>query len=244
MEDIPKLLSASILDTYEVLSIKIDYADDEYDPSFNSPPDNIHSVMRYLNDKDVKIIYSACGIHINGKHKKPHCHYHLIVEGFPSGEFRSNNSQNRKRWLAKEGNEGFSFDGISIQFSKKENPVWQVLSYPYKEGIIVPGKKYNNIPKKEYKDFLVEYGKNLYQVSLGKRARQDACDERKKNNLTDLYEFCEKGRTQFSNLKELRIYADEYIAQLELSERPNPSNFKNNCMIVASKLGIFNYSDF
>jgi len=168
-------------------------------------------------------------------------HYHLIVKSLPSGTFQSNNSQHRKRWLAKEGNETFSFENVSIRFPKKEDPVWQVLSYPFKEGYMM--KKGTKIPKK-FLDFLIEYGKNLYQVSLGNRARNEACDERKKQALLILAKLCEEHKSEFKDYREMVIWLDtNYIDTLSLEERPDPRNYKTNCQKIASYLGKLKYSD-
>jgi len=144
--------------------------------------------LMYLKDSGVETVFSSCGLHINGENKRPHVHYHVICKSLPTGTFQSNNSQHRKRWLAKEGNEVSSFENTSIRFPKKENPVWCHLAYPYKENKpIIAGEK--NI--KKYKQFLIGYAVNLYEISLGNRAKQEACDERKKTALVSLAKLLE-----------------------------------------------------
>lgn len=240
MDNIPDLLSESILDTYGCISVKVNYAVGE-DVS-NNIPDEFYSVSAYLNDQKLDVVYSTAGIHLNGKNKRPHIHYHLIVKSMPSGTFQSSNSMHRKRWLSKEGNNVYSLDNVSISFPKKEDPVWQHLAYPFKEGFIV--KQGVKGLLKTQVDFLMEYGKNLYQVSLGNRARQDACENRKKLALNNLAELCKNNISQFNTLKEMMIWLDDsYIATLELEDYPDPKHYKTNCQKIAVNLGKLKYSD-
>lgn len=239
--DIPAQLSETIKEEYRCISVKINYDKDEYDASNNKPPNGYYSVEAYFRDYKLDIVYSALGLHLNGENKKPHVHYHLIVKELPSGTFISNNSQHRKRWNSKEGNEIYSFDNVSIRFPKKENPVWCLLSYPFKEGL--PIKVGTKIPQLYYK-FLLEYGKNLYQVSLGNRARNEACDERKKVALLSLAKLCEDHKSEFADYRQMVIWLDtNYIDTLPLEEKPDPRNYKTNCQKIAIHLGKLKYSD-
>jgi len=243
MEDIPLQLSESIKEEYRCISVKINYKDGEYDEeNKEQPPDDFHSVSSYFSDCKLEIIYSTMGLHLNGENKKPHIHYHLIVKELPSGTFQSNNSQHRKRWLAKEGNEVFGFENTSIRFPKKENPVWQHLAYPFKEGYIQK-RGVKNLNTKQI-EFLKDYAINLYQVSLGNRARQEACEERKKVALNTLAKLCEEHKSEFTDYRTMIIWLDtNYIDGLPLDEKPDPRNYKTNCQKIAIHLGILKYSD-
>lgn len=235
-------LSKTILDEYRCISIKINFAPGEYDASSNSNiPEELYSVQGYLRDSGVDIIYSSCGLHLNGENKRPHIHYHIIAKSLPTGTFQSNNSQHRKRWLAKEGNEYSTFEHTSIRFPKKENPVWCHLAYPYKENLpIKRGEK--NIAK--YRQFLIGYAVNLYQISLGNRAKQDASDERKKVALLSLAKLLEDNKSEFTNYREMVIWLDtNYISKLSLEEMPDPKNYKTNCQKICVYLGKLKYSD-
>lgn len=234
-------LSQTILDEYRCISVKINYAEDEYDANNIMPPDELASVKAYFYHCKLDVVYSTCGIHLQGDNKKPHVHYHLIVKNLPTGTFQSSNSQHRKRWLAKEDNEVFSFENVSIRFPKKENPVWQHLAYPFKEGLPIVRYNYNI---KKYFEFLMEYAKNLYEVSLGNRARQDACNERKKVSLLSLAQLCQENKNEFNNFKEMMIWLDtSYIATLDLEDYPDPRNYKTNCQKICVQLGKLKYSD-
>lgn len=240
--DFPTELSDSIKPEYKCISVKINYAKDEYDPeNKEEPPDEFHCVKSYFIDCKLDIVYSSMGLHLNGENKQPHVHYHLIVKELPSGTFQSNNSQHRKRWLAKEDNQQASFENVSIRFPKQQDPVWQVLAYPFKEGHIIP-KGNKNI--KKYTEFLTEYAKNLYQVSLGNRARTEACDERKKVSLLSLAKLCEDNKSEFADYRQMVIWLDtNYIDTLPLEEKPDPRNYKTNCQKICVHLGKLKYSD-
>lgn len=243
MEDIPSQLSALILEEYRVMSFRINYAKDEYEEGSLDPPDEVFSIIAYLRDSKVDIIFSTAGIHLNGENKRPHMHYHIIVKELPSGTFQTANSTHRKRWLAKDDNKGFSFENVSVCFPKKEDPVWQVLSYPYKEGLVCMHPALKKIDKK-YNDFLIDYGKNLYQVSLGNRARKDACEERKQKAQDSLYDFCILNKEKFRNYKEMKEFLeDNYLSTLDRSQKPTLNNYRNNVQIVANTLGLFRYCD-
>jgi len=234
-------LSESILDEYRCISVKINYAKDEFVADNIQPPEELYSVQMYLKDSGVETVYSTCGLHLNGENKKPHIHYHIIAKSLPTGTFQSNNSQHRKRWLAKEGNEINSFDNTSIRFPKKENPVWCHLAYPYKENHpLIRGEK----EIKKYKQFLIGYAVNLYQISLGNRAKQEACDERKKVALLSLAKLLEDNKSEFTTYREMVIWLDNnYISKLTLEEYPDPKNYKTNCQKIAVYLGKLKYSD-
>lgn len=243
MEDIPQYLTDSILPDYDIILVKVNYDAEEYEDGSLEPPDNLHAVISYLKDKKVEIVYAAAGIHLNGEHKKPHCHYHLVVKSLPTGEFRSNNSQNRKRWLAKAENSVFSFDNVTFSFPKKLEPVWQTLSYPFKEGLVC-NRKYQIGFTDTQISFLTEYGKNLYQVSLGKKAKQDAYEERKKCSLIELLEFCKNNRSSFITFRDMvEFLEDEYLAKMTIEQKPTLSNYRENCYKVGNTLGIFRYCD-
>lgn len=243
MASIPQELSDSILEEYTIISVKINYAPDEYiEDSNDEPPEQFGSVTAYFKDLKLNIIYSACGLHLNGKSKRPHIHYVCVVKDCPAGTFRSAQSTHRNRWLLKSDNElYYTMSDVSISFPKKENPVWQCLSYPFKEGY--PIKKGLKMSQ-EYYDFLLPYGKNLYQVSLGNRQRNDAHEERKKEQLLDLGKLCLDNRGQFNDFRSMTVWLeDAYIKKLPLEKKPSFVNYKANCQKVGNELGLFRYCD-
>lgn len=245
MEDLPMALSESIESTFRIIEVKINYTKQECEEGFElKPPEAIYSVLAYFQDLKLDIVFATAGIHVNGKSQKPHLHWHLIVRDLPSGTFQTENSKHRHRWLAKEGNECYSFEGVTFRFpKKKEDPVWQVLAYPYKEGLICDHKPLQIISK-EFQNFLIDYGQQLYQVSLGLRARQDACELRKQKALLDLGKLCEDNKDEFSTYREMVIWLEEnYISKLSLEEKPDIRNYQKNCQKIANYLGKLKYCD-
>lgn len=237
-------LSSLILEDYTCISCKINYAVNE---DTEDPPEQLFSLLSYLLDLKLDVVFSTCGKHLNGKNKRPHVHWHLIVKDKLTGTFVTHNSTHRSRWMAKQDNVEFKMDNVSISFPKKKSPVWQHLAYPYKEGHVVnsPGRKLNFNVKK-YQQFLTEYAVSLYQVSLGNRARDEACAERKKQALLDLEDLCKNNQSEFSNYVEMVRWLDTaYIQTLDFykGEYPSTNNYKINCQQVAVKLGLIKYSD-
>lgn len=234
-------LSELIQEEYRCISCKINYAEGE---STDDVPDNLYSVIAYFRDTELDVAFSTCGLHLLGENARPHIHFHLIVKSLPSGTFTSCNSTHRRRWLSKEGNEGYSFDNVSIRFPRRENPVWQHLAYPYKEGHVISRHPYLNQNVHPYLSFLREYAQNLFQVALGNRARQEACNERKKQALVNLGKLCEDHKDEFNNYREMILWLDtNYIEKLELDEYPDPRNYKTNCQKICVRLGKLKYSD-
>lgn len=237
-------LSQNILDEYRCISCKINFAEDE---DIDEHPHGLFALVYYFMDLKLDVVYSTAGLHLQGENKRPHVHYHLIVRNMPGGTFVSCNSTHRKRWLSKDDNDSWSFDNVSIRFPKKENPVWQHLAYPLKEGKLIKKKiykfeLYKNVEK--FMPFLTTYAQNLYEVSLGNRARQEACTDRKKHQLNLLYNLCKEHKDKFHSYSEMVIWLDDnYIKKLELDEFPDPRNYKTNCQKICISLGKLKYSD-
>lgn len=244
-QSIAEQLSELILEEYKCISVKMNYSKDEpYDPSNIRPPEDYPSVAAYFRHYDLEVVFSTMGVHLNGEHKRPHAHYHLIVKKFPSKTFSSQSSTHRNRWLDISGNEIYSFKDTTFSFPKKQDPVWCHLAYPFKEGI--PLKRgVKGLNQAQY-DFLKEYGKTQYEVSLAQNLRNDACRERKKAAREKLMSVCEDGHKggDFDDYRSMVKWLDIfYIKTLDFSEYPDPKNYKVWCQQCAVKLGILNYSD-
>lgn len=246
MEDLSLALSQQIESTFRIVEVKINYTKEECEAGIElSPPESIYAVISYFDDLKLDIVFATAGIHVNGKSQKPHLHWHLIVRSLPTGTFQTENSKHRKRWLAKEGNEDFSFEGVTFRFPKKmEDPVWQVLSYPYKEGLVCDHKPLQIIPK-EFQKFLIDYAQEVYQVSLGLRARNDASEARRQKALNDLGKLCDDNKHMFTTYREMVKWLEiNYLKMLPLEEKPTLANYKVNCQKIGNKLGIFDYCDY
>lgn len=229
------------------LSVKVNLAEDEYDEKNFTPP-YFASILAYLKDSGVAVLASTAGVHKEGRNQIPHIHYHFICERFSPP---SNPSQHRKRWLSKKDNDSSDLGEASFKYQKLDTryPKYQFLSYPLKEGLMVPkfyypylmtfdGKKMSN----EMIDFLKKVGQTIYQTQAAIRLRQEKSQQRKQLALQDLYEIC-KDHT-FPSFKAMLIWLDEnYIDGLDLDEYPDPKNYKVNCQKVAVRLGLLKYSE-
>lgn len=199
----------------------------------------------YLHDAGVTIVYASCGVHYKGENQRPHIHYHLIIRNKPSGIFISANSTHRNRWFAKADAQDryghtSGWTNITVKMPKKLNPVWSTLAYPFKEGHAVRSACLMN--DKEF-DFLMAYGKNLYEVSCGNRARQDACDDRKKVALNNLAKLCRDNKDKFSTYAEMIYWLDDnFIDLLPIDEKPDLRQYTSNCQKIGNELKLFKYS--
>lgn len=243
MDNLAQELTDTITDEHSVICIKVNLKN-AVEPSHGDNLDPLFAFRAYLIANKVQIVYATLGLHALGENGRAHFHWHIIVANIPGGTFLSNNSLHRKRWLAKDNNhQQYSFGDGSIRFPSKEDPVWQCLAYPWKEGNDIIHGAFHIIPER-YCGFLKKYGTDLYQVALGKRARQDACDERKKNALIQLHDLCKQNADQFADYRQMCVWLDQnYILTLSVEEYPDPRNYKTNCQKIAINLGKLKYSD-
>lgn len=204
----------------------------------------INDINRYLEHCGAKIKYSSIGYHMNGDHKIPHIHYHLITEHFV---YDKNPSQHRYRWFTKNGtNEEFRF--ITIKKTEKidnTKPKYSTLAYPLKEGhslrLEFPDC-YKNIDEDTFK-FLKDVGQAIYNQECGIHLRTAKCEERKKNQLLELNELVEKNKNNFKDFHGMLLWLDQnYISSLTITEYPDPKNYKTNCQKIAVRLGFLSYS--
>lgn len=221
-----------------VISIKINNIDVEEKHKLYIAP-----IQRYLESLKLKILGSAAGIHLNGKSQKPHIHYHLICEKFIPPV---NPSQHRQRWMVKNdedlGDVSFRFKQIDC-----DAPKYSILSYPLKEGrILNSGNTYTFASQQMSDDilcFLTQVGKAIYDKELGLKLRQEKCEERKQLSLLTLFQLCSENRNKFTTYNGMMLWLDDnYIANLEIEEYPDPRNYKTNCQKIAVKLNLLKYS--
>lgn len=243
--DIPAMLEDFFPDDTTCISIKVNM--DEYDASDNNfTPPCASSIYSYLADCGVKILAATAGIHLNGKNKIPHIHYHIMAEHHNPP---SNPSQHRNRWLSKKDNHMENLTNATFKYQNldKSKPVYQFLAYPLKEGISIPHRKrYNLYDSKPMSismyNFLLSVGSTIYNTHLALRLRQDKVVERKQLQLTELYEICsQQSFNSYANM--MKWLDDNYIAKLELNEYPDPKNYKSCCQKIGVKLGFLKYSE-
>lgn len=214
-----------------------------------------HNILLYLKDYVIHglnetIKFSSAGLHVGGKNKIPHFHYHFICEAI--NQAPQNPSDHRKRYVKKrlKDNPDYHLNNVSMKYKNfitKNMPKYHILAYPLKENGMIEG-----ITKSIYIDrgepmamdkiqFLMAVGKTIYENALASHHRNDLCEERKKNKLLELQEIVKN--QFFKNFRDMVIWLDEnYINNLEVHELPDFRNYKSNCEKVAVKLGILRYS--
>jgi len=236
-------LTDLITDDCYFISVKVNLTEDQV--TSGDLPSSIFSMRAYLLDWKVDILYSTAGIHLNGENKVPHMHYSIVARNVPQKTFLTENARHRNNWLAKDNNhENYNFTNLTVKLTtKRKDPVWQCLCYPWKENLPVKHGAVHLIPH-IYEEFLLKYAVDLYQVSLGNHARKDACDARKKVALESLGELCVKNREYFSTYRDMLLWLDtNYIDTLTIDEYPDPRNYKTNCQKIAVSLKILKYSE-
>lgn len=247
---LPNQFEQLIPDDAMVINVKL---------NFDIPEDDVETlnclrelplfdIKKYVEDLDVKILFSSVGYHLLGERKQPHIHYHFITTAFHPP---SNPSQHRKRWAKKtEASMEFLSSSFKFQSIDTSQPKYQVLSYPLKEGHAIKHNLktnyiFNQLPMtKEQILFLKEVGKSIYDKEQALKLRQDKCEERKKVALHSLYELCEANKNKFNTYREMVIWLeDNYISSLSLDEKPDINHYRTNTQKIANTLGKLKYCD-
>lgn len=253
---IAEKIEYSIPDDSICISVKYNLSSDEKELLEREPLASvgfnaINWIREYLLDSKADIVASSVGLHLKGKNHQPHIHYHVIALNAVKP---TNPSDHRRRWLNKKSNEGKDFGDLSIKYQKLDvsAPKYGFLSYPLKEGccpkwalksndfMVLNNRKMTN---EEYQ-FLKDVGVSIYEKQCGLRLRQDKCEERKQLALLTLYVLCDERKTEFASYKSMVKWLDvNYIVKLDITEYPDPKNYKTNTQKVAVKLGYLLYSD-
>lgn len=234
-----------IPDTSSVIVVKIN----NIDPSNIEIDEDL--ILNYIKDLDVTVIYSSAGMHLNGKRKIPHVHWHFITTPLKSDTKYT--SQHRQRWCSKNGLSKDAFKNISMSFHMfidTTKPKYSTLSYPLKEGISIPPfvmkRAYMVGEKKmgpQMLDYLLSVGKQIYDKELADNLRRDKCEERKKETFEYIWDLVKEQK--FDSYKELCVWLEiNYIRELPYNKKPVLSNYKNIVMACALNLELIKYSDY
>jgi len=249
--NLPEQFESLIPDDSMVINVKLNFEipEDEIDnPESTIRGLPFYDIKKYVEDLEVKILFSSVGIHLLGERKQPHIHFHFITTPFHPP---SNPSQHRKRW-AKKADASLDFLNCSFKFQTIDSsqPKYQVLSYPLKEGHEVKHNQkvwyvFNKTPMtKEQIYFLKTVGKSIYDKEQALKLRQDKCEERKKVALHSLYELCDANKNKFNTYREMVVWLeDNYISKLSLDEKPDINHYRTNCQKIANTLGKLKYCD-
>ncbi len=238
-----------IPDDCDRLCFRIDYGDyaGNFDEQFWEEDIILDTISSYVGEYWQLFAKGAC-LHTNGTDKRSHVHYVFIVKNKIT---HSNWSKHRSDYMkksddnpsfGKKGQVTFKICGLGDTEAKSS-----IFACILKYGTVIPRTfTYNGYRPMVDKllNALIESGRELPERLSPTVA---ASKKRKRCELIDLHDLCKAGFDSnfFKNLQDMRIWLDkEYIEKLKLEDIPNPDIFEFMCIKVATKLGIYKYSEF
>lgn len=207
---------------------------------------SIRKIIDYMKSFTTVLAFTH-GIHEEGKADKPHIHIHFYITPCEAwNKSKSNRSQHRNRWFDKECLS--RIDGISVKEAKIQEgtPKFHFLSYPLKEGKYLKFKKISfelegETMTKEFREFLLQYGQQLFQIKLGKDLANDKADERKEIKYSEILSIARNFTG--GSYRDFQIYMEvNYIEKLYLERNihiPDISNYKKNLQRAGVELRYF-----
>jgi len=215
--------------------------------------------LRFTNDTLGEVVASTVGMHLDGKNKNPHCHFHFVVKE-PYKKLADSAKSNRKhRWLRdKDIQDTVHMKRMTVAYAPfdSEKPNWSILAYPLKEGkrgsirmytVIRPGAGMVSMPV-QIIDLLESTATQIYQSTLAVRERNEKAEKKREDSLQELFEWAKKERGNFTTFYEMQEhFEDNYILRLVETEGihslPDVVNYNRNLKKVGRALGIFRYMD-
>jgi len=221
--------------------------------------DHFYIAMNYTTDTLGEVVASSVAMHLDGKNKKPHVHFHFVVNAPFKVLADSAKSMRKTRWLKdRDAQDSVYMKHLTVAYSPfdTDKPKWAVLAYPLKEGkrgdirmyrITRPGAGMVNMPV-EIMDLLENTGTQIYQSALAVRERNEKAEKKREDNLQELFEWAKKERSNFNTFYEMQEhFEDNYILKLVEQEGihslPDVVNYNRNLKKVGRALGIFRYMD-
>lgn len=230
----------------------------EYDAENTTDDDLYDEICQYpgyLSDSKIEVVASTAGLHLLGKNKIPHIHYHAVVKASSIG--KHNKNQTFLTNASKHRNDRGLMDkdlGVSVKPLDTKLPKFQFLSYPFKEGrpiLCSVGKANMYNGKRMTKgmiQFLVEIGKSLYESSIAKNLIRDKHEERKKNSYLELLDLVKSSTIIFKSFRQLQEWAEEHYIEKKIEDDERVfievANYKKNLQSVAIVLKICKTYDF
>lgn len=206
----------------------------------------VQKLILYMKSHAELICYTQ-GIHTEGKRQIPHIHLHFIINSSTGwSKVMTNASQHRKRWFAKEGYEYPDSKVIEMkcQAVDQTQPKYHFLAYPMKEGKYLKRAtmfEFLNAPMTtEMRNFLVDYGKSLYNLKVAHDLANDRCEERKELKYSEIL-LCAKSFTG-TTFREFQIHMEASYIQKIIDKGdnvPDIDNYKKNLKRAAVQLKFF-----
>jgi len=221
--------------------------------------DHFHIAMNFTTDTLGEVVASSVGMHLDGKNKKPHVHFHFVVNEPYKPLADSAKSMRKVRWLKdRDPQDSVYMKHMTVAYSPfdTDKPKWSVLAYPLKEGkrgdirmyrVIRPGAGMVNMPV-EIIDLLEVVATTIYQTAVAVRERNEKAEKKREDNLQELYDWAVKERSGYNNFREMQEhFEDKYLFKIVETEGlhalPDVVNYNRNLKKVGRALGIFRYMD-
>lgn len=245
---IPEQMELDILPHYAAVVVKLNNIDIS---NIEIAVETLMTLKSYFEDNGGVIHFASAGIHLKGKKKIPHVHWHLIME--TDIKPKQNCSEHRKRWLVKNHYDRTDFDEISVKYHAKlmpDTPRYSTLSYPLKEGLTVApfARMYLYLGQpmdKQVIKFLRGVGKEINDVEAGINLRREKCEERKKNAYHATLEYAIEHKSKFSSYAGLKSFMNPYFRELLAADsNPTLKNYSEHLKLISISLGIAEASDF
>lgn len=191
-------------------------------------PQNLAAVQFYIRDAVGRIQASTIGVHVNGRSQVPHWHYHVIVraDGVPK-TLLSNASAHRRNWLKKQTFGDFGDVTVRVTHMKSDEPRYQILSYPLKEGLTFSNAHeemfnvFDTISMTdEMYNMLVGVGRKIYEESLAMQARRDR-SEAKVLSVREAVDACIGNKVFHSFDDVLDHIVDNYYGNFTVADAPD-----------------------
>lgn len=213
----------------------------------------------FLAAKYGNILACSAGLHTQGNNRRPHMHFHFIVDRpYVVGRTSSAASNERARWVREQSEQTEkSFKEMTIKFSPLDptKPLWQILAYPLKERkrgschmyqMIRDGGPYQ-MPV-EIVDVLEQVGSNIFDAALALQERKEKAEIKKADDLQELYNWAFKNRSSFNTFREMQEYFEDVFLFKKIQADgvhalPEVNNYNRNLKKVGCALGIFRYCD-
>jgi len=206
----------------------------------------------YIQLLGYTVIASSVGMHLKGKNARPHIHFHFVIKQ-PFEVLTSKHSMIKTRYVKTLEPDSYilfkqmSFKHMPIDTKK---PLWCILSYPLKEKIRGHKEMYCLAGSEYISSDIVELlelvGSDIYQSSVAQSERNEKSQQRKSEDLEELFLVAQKNRSAFKNFQQMQSWFDNvYLRKLAHHEGihslPDIVNFNKNLKKIGYMLNIFEY---
>lgn len=191
-------------------------------------------------------LFRVCGRHTDTK--KPHLHFHAIVENvtFPKTFKRGNQSRDWEKATGNKFPEDVKFQVKEMKAEQTQK--WNFLSYPLKEGDPIQYSTWVNIGDEEY-TFLLSFGTAEYDIAKAKRGYVEKAKIKAQTQLNNLEDLCRENSSEFHNIYTLIAWYDKYLKKhredgtIDINDVPNSTKIYFELEKVAGGMGIWSLQD-